>query len=471
MAEQLLLSDAYGSISLNSATGISVLYGGGNPQRAPDPDARVIDTYRCSLTGSSDDNLASQLISLNRMLENAKRYDQDSTEENEVWLTEQLEAETNPRYSLVLGGAWQFDRNPHSQPTRSTYVAFVTLAIKRMAFYESGSVSAGPYLDGSVITSASLTVFGGTSSLSALAYGDVPARVQAVIKGRDGSIETIWAGFRSWRKESPFGAGTLHDHFTPIWESELGTFSNGASATSTYNASATGSSASLAVIVGFSDALWAERVVLTAHQVNATYDSDQIGRFLVLGRMRLDTGADTVQARLRSGYYTTLITPQYKTLDPVTISGSDFQYYEFGTVKFPPIQGILRTPLGSIGTYNMALSLVAARTSGSTSKLIIDHYALVPIDEGFFKVSGLALSSANYLLIGSTPKNVPLSAFDASASGISSSIPTSQQNFYMPFNAGRIYYFAQRLNLSVIGDTLDSSVYIWPRYYSLRGAS
>ncbi len=470
MAEQLLLSDAYGSISLISQSGVGVLYGGGSPQRAPDPDARIIDTYKCKIVGTSDDNLAAQLIALNRILENAARYDQDATEENECWITEQLAAETNPHYSLLLGGGWQYDHNPHSIPTRNAHVALITLAIKRLAFSEAGTSGAGPYLGGALVSSTGLTAFGGSSDLTAQALGDMPARVQIVIKGNIGAIDTVWAGFHSFRKASAYGAGTLSDHLTPIWESELGTMGTNTATTAAYDATSTGATPK-SIIVSFADALWAERIVLTAHQVNAAYDRDQVGRFLILMRARLDTGTDTVQARLRSGYYTTIITPQYKTLDPVTVAGTDFQYYEMGTVKFPPIQGILRTPLGSIGTYNMALSLLAARTSGTTSKLIVDHFALVPIDEGFCKMSGLSLSAANFGLIGSTPKNIPLSGFYAGATGFSSSVPTAQQNFYMPFNAGRIYYFAQRLNLSVIGDTLDSSVYIWPRYYSLRGAS
>lgn len=470
MAEQLTLFGFAGSVSVSviSASGLNILYDGGTEQRAVDPQTRVIETYRCKVTGTSDNDLASQLITLDRILENASRYDRDSTEENEIWLIDQLQFETNPRYSLVLGGTWNYDINPHSTPTRTEHTAFITLALKRMPTYEAGTFN-GPILTGAIVTVNSVSVFGGKIDLASVAKGDAPARIMLFLNGNTGTIERVWTGFRSIRKHAVSETDLSQDYFEPIWEAELGTMGTNTATTTSYDATSTGSTPK-AIIVSFANANWDERVVVTANQVAGVYDDRQTGRFLVLGRMRLDTGTDTVQVRLRSGWRSTVVTPQYKTLDPVTVSGTSYQYYELGTVKFPPSQG-LETYFGVTAMHNAALSLLAARTSGSTSKLVIDHFAMVPVDEGFAKISGASLAtSSNMALITSSPNNRPLSAYyDDGATGLTSSLSSTQQDFFMPFNSSSLYIFGQRSGVSTIGDLLDTICQVWPRYLSLRG--
>lgn len=451
-------------VSLINNSGLSILFGSGSPQRALNPDDRVIDTYQCKVVATSDNDLAAQLIALTRILENATRYDQDSTEENEIWLLDQLAGETNPRRTLVLGGSWQFDKNPRSVPTSNEHTAFITLALKHMAGYESTTFS--------YITSNTLSVMGGSVDLSISAVGDMPARAEFTLRGATGTLDTLWLGMRSYKKH-PDGSGGL-THFVPVWEAEIGTAGTNTAAVATYDSTSTGSGSNKSLLVSFANASWAERLRITVADVAGGWDNGFGGRFLVLGRMRLDTGTDTVQVRLRSGWYSASATPQYKTLDPVTVAGTDYQYYELGTVKFPPITGSLYgypAGVGYIGLSAAALSLIAARTSGTTSKLIIDHLAIIPIDEGFSKISGLNLTSSDMAVISETPKNTGLSArADHSTGTFNSSPPFSQQGFYIPFGISSVYVFGQRSGISVIGDTVDFLSQSHSRYYSLRGA-
>lgn len=457
MADVITFIDFFNTVlvNLNATPGLTILFGTGVPERAPDQDMPVIETYQCKITGTNDDDLASQLNSLNRVLDRAARYDKDSTEENEIWMVDKLSNETNGRKSLILGGTWKYDINPHSVPTSNEHTVFITLSIKRMPYYEG--------IGSQIVQSTGLTVFGGSVDLSTEAVGDMPSRTQIYVTKNTGTIDTLWLGFRSELKH-PSGI----TNFAPLWEAEKGTMGTNTATTTSYDASSTGTTPK-AIIVSFANANWDERVRILASDISGANAGSQAGRFLVLGRMRLDTGTDTIQARLRSGWYSSVVSPQYKTLDPVTISGTDFKYYELGTVKFPPIFGSSFSNPAGYGVYSMynaALSLLAARTSGSTSKLVVDHFAMVPIDEGYAKISGAPLGR---VIISTTPKNTPLTA-SFPAGYFDGSPAMSQNKFFIPVGTNSVYVFGQRSGISVIGDTVDFQANGFARYYSLRGA-
>ena len=61
----------------------------------------VVERYDLKLKGSSHDNIASQEQTLFRLLRKAWRYHNDSTQRTPVYLTQQTQGETNPRYALV----------------------------------------------------------------------------------------------------------------------------------------------------------------------------------------------------------------------------------------------------------------------------------------------------------------------------------------------------------------------------------
>lgn len=450
MAEVLSISDAYNTVSLIDTSGFEVLSDGWRPARAVDPHTPVIETMRVKLTTTSNDNFASQLRTLNRLFVYANQYGTNETQEDEVYLNAQLSGETEQRRSILLGGSYKFDKDIAEPISRNFDVYFLTLALRRMPYWEqTGS-------DGA--TTLALNCLAGNIVVTTGVVGDMPARLSiAVAQDTGGPVETLWAGIRSDRRHG--NATSFH----PKWECEIGTAGTDTATSTAEDANTSGSSPKIMRCTFSTSTALVERVRVLASEVGDP--ASQYGRFLVLARLQL-TAAGTVRVRLQSGWYSALVTPNYKVGDLVTITSIFWKVYELGIVKFPPFHG---NGINAASMNNAALSLLAERTSGSTS-FDMDTFILIPIDEGFAKLSGTSLTASTEVAqIGVSPLNKVITGFSSSGN-FQKYVEFSQQNFFLPTETTRVYFVGERASFQDIDDTIDVSYTARNRFYNLRGS-
>ena len=119
MASILTITDGSTSVSLLSSSGYNLkhrglrtteasaqtiyassIFGEGRTPVLRSPD-NISERYRVKLTGSSHDNLATQLNTLNTLKRKAQNFHLTNWQTTPVYLTAKTKNETNTRYSLV----------------------------------------------------------------------------------------------------------------------------------------------------------------------------------------------------------------------------------------------------------------------------------------------------------------------------------------------------------------------------------
>src|SRR3990167_1635528 len=120
MPEQVTIRDANRSVTLLNVSGFDIMrWNPGSPTltrstiTSPLSDGdylrritrrNVVEEFECTLLGTSNDNLATQIQLLYDLLEQAQQYHTTDWQTTPVYLQVQMKNETNTRYSLLFWG-------------------------------------------------------------------------------------------------------------------------------------------------------------------------------------------------------------------------------------------------------------------------------------------------------------------------------------------------------------------------------
>ena len=184
------------------------------------------------------------------------------------------------------------------------------------------------------------------------------------------SESTFWIGIRDIHNGS---AG-----FIALWELDLGTGVLGC--TSVTDAAARGGTAMYAPFATYPTLRERLTIFWSDVQTNASLTNDLVGDYLVLARMRVDSGSTEVAVQLRSGWGGATGYDGFDIHNTQYIDGNtDYMLYEMGKVKIPPINrdGNFDAVLGEWAFVFMAEFLGGTQ---STAKLYLDYIVLIPAE-------------------------------------------------------------------------------------------
>lgn len=435
------------------------------PVAAPYGAQYVDEPLTLKITGTSKDDLASKIHSLDEKIKQVQWWmENQGVERYQVWIRSQLDNESLPRQAM-LADIRPPDKVRIYNPVEinSNYIGEYTLGITRTAYWED------PYPYPTTTDVNGLNIIGGAATLSETINGDVPARLArlTVIGNNDpitGFAEVFtdfWAGW----KTSRFGVVA---NFVPVWPLDKGApvdtdTSEVADGTAYDGTKVTTSFATVSSLI------LRDKVILT--NVVPVNIADQRGTYMVLLRAKM---SDTSVARVQMAYG---LSSNSGIQSPIVrsrqvISGTAWSLYELGTAKIPPS----RIPL-SYSFQNFAFGIYAERISGSGS-LDMDCLVLIPIDDSGIKMS----SSGNVSSSGSQRSEVFTSANgDLYATAQYNSgqvlyfvVPKPQGNvpWSLPANsdAPRLVIAANDATAgSILTNTLNITYAYIPRWRVLRG--
>ena len=440
-----------GSLSLYGDTaGISIARGGWMPRVAADGAHSVEEVLTLTISGSSHDDLASNIQALDDMIRRVPNYSVDVSEDEIVWLRAQLANESSPREAMILRARGELGASVMGPPVSpGNFVREYKLALERTPWWEP-----------KVYTSYTFGTSGGISTLGGIyeygtVVGDVPARVGVMlfqgVNGGGGPLYEFWLGFRTNR----FGT---RGNFEPVWECEDGTGAN----STTSGADATASDGNKMTCTFASEALL-PRVTIKLDDVTAN-EADQRGSFIVL--LRAKVGASTVgRARLLDSLSGA---SDWRTQSRVVIDSTSWYLYEMGTVDMPPVKNAY-IPESFLQDY--ALRIEAERVSGSND-LDLDCLILIPKAEGAIHVSGGEVVFAptfSEMAITVHPNGM-VTGTSYVGSVQNAKADPSPIKFGIPVGAGRLVVAGQRLASSDKADLVNVQSWFFPRWRTLRGA-
>jgi len=443
------------SLSLLSFTnGFSVEKGGWVQAIAAEDEASVIEAMTLWARGTSHDNLATNLVALDKLLTKARWY-KETPERYALWLRAQLTNESHTREAVVLnarrGSVQVF--SPPASPGNT--IKGYSLTLERTPLWEGARVA--------VSSTPAISGIGGYTDDIAITVGTDPARIALItfLGSSNGILTEYWWGFRTARN------GTLANFRSP-WELESGHATN--DTTNTTDTTASPGSGNTKLNCTFtSHPEMALRAYFTLADIDATYFEDLRGTFDLILRAKCGTGV-TSRVQLSYGLYgtapTTLAGP-YNTCDPVTITGTSWKLYNIGRVTLPAGGKGYSTKTGMRESLlRIAAELVAG--SAGADALDMDCIIPIPVDEGY----GHIIGGLGWKMNVSVSPIGHVTANEENSAGYIYAITTADINpvtCVVPVGANRLYCAAQRLASSVLEDTLNVAADIIPRWRTLRG--
>ena len=444
------------SLSLLSFTnGFSVERGGWVQTVAADDEESVIEAMTLWAKGTSHDNLATNLVALDKLLAKARLY-KETPERYALWLRAQLTNESHPREAVVLnarrGSVPVF--SPPASP--GNIIKGYPLILERTPLWEGPRVLVSiQYQENSI---GSLGDY--AESISTI-IGTDPARIiQLSFNGIGVALAEYWWGFRTARH------GTLANFISP-WELELGTAGIDTAVATDITGSPGGAGNTKFNCTFTTTTAMATRVTLTPYQIsNANYE-DLRGTFDLILRAKCGTGV-TSQVQLSCGLPGSA---SYWTCDPVMITGTSWKLYNIGRVTLPTGgKGAYLSDLISSPMRNTTLRIAAELTAGNAGADALDLDCLIPIpiDEGY----GHLVGTSGYQIHLTISPMGQVSTYEENSSGYINAIAVANIDpltCVVPVGANKIICAAQRAASSVLEDTLYISGYIAPRWRILRG--
>ncbi|MHC4194134.1 MAG: hypothetical protein ACYSP9_08185 [Planctomycetota bacterium] len=256
--------------------------------------------------------------------------------------------------------------------TNQSALPNLVLQIERLPFWETVSypLAYTAYLDS-----------GGESGyVTKTDLGSVPGRIDKLFITTTKIFNEFWIGFRT----DKYGYAA---YFNPLWTFDVVTTSN----------DATESGGTVTWTSGDTDLLERMRISMSQRtNMEISLYRYQRGTFTVLLRAR-STGTETFNVRLTDGFYSSSSSNRNRH-SRVKVSGTSFQFYALGTVTIPPIQ---RRAGFATGMGNYTLGLDAEVNTSGTGSLEATRFVLIPQDEGYVHVDGIATG-----LLGSTEVTV-----------------------------------------------------------------
>lgn len=414
---------------------------------------RVSEAMTLHVKGSSHDDLASKLQSLDDKIREVRWYG-DAAERYGVWLRAQIPDESGARQALVTGMRCEPSVSFYAPPAApgNWLRAGYDLALERMPWWEASS----HYMH----IATTVACFGAMKNYGNV-YGDIPSRIArtdfigspAGPTGGEDPLYEFWMGFRTDR----FGDRT---NFVPIWD--VGQSSDSTPFNDTTSSADGTAYGGYKWTCSFGDVSELKRVTTALLGHTSDY-ADQRGEYVVL--LRAKVGADTTcHVRLKDGF---VHTSALRAHSRVKIDSTSWLLHPLGTITIPPSRGIVRADF----LRQYGFELYASRTSGSND-LDMDCFVLIPRSEGFIHVSG---GGVKYVLGDTKPIVVcvhPNNETDGWWYTLNmpySSVTVEPEGYTLPVGAGALILAGQRETEHALTDYVTVQLSSYNCYRTLRG--
>jgi hypothetical protein len=410
--------------------------------------------------GTSVNNLATRISSLETVLRQGSDYKHQPLDEDPVYLRMRLDGESKTYQSLVRRGTASPRVSFHSRIVDAhRFVRDYMLGLERKPFWEPTSHS--------TISATGLSASGGKYNYGSPTDvpGNAPARISLLrfsgTSGTSNTLTEVWAGFRTNR----FTRGSVYSRtdFASFWDLSNATDLGADTATSSDSTVVYGDKlrTTFATQTGL-----VYRVAIAGNRIQAglPYQA-QRGRYLVLLRAKCN-GTRTVNVRMQSGLQGT---SNWRNHRKVAISSTSWYLYPLGYVDLPPL---LYHPSWQNMLYFSTIRIQVESTGGSDN-FDMDVIFMVPQAEGALHLDGVALRfpsgySQSYAEVAVNPDDV-VSSLSNDNQNVLNVPATSLTNYGLPTGEGLLMVVAQQAAEHDANDMLDVNLQYYPRWTTLRG--
>ena len=439
---QLVTQDGSSTVDLYDGT---LIYRMDSWRTQTDADGMIVESMELVCRNQSDANIVTAEDALEEMKFKAERWHSNVFRADSVWLQVQHSAEETKR-SLVRS----IDVKPVARGLYAPYLGatalFLDAAITRYPWYEDD-----PDIIGGSISTAGVSSLGGTIRYNAIS-GDLPARIRTTrLDAVNGTaivnIDSYWIGIR------PTNEGV--SGFVPLWELELGSVT-GPDASVVADSAASGGSAVKVTFAG--TATMEPRTFMEIQQVPGYNSDHMIGEYLVLNRVKVDTGS-TVNIYMKHGFGGGLsFAPSeiyYGFDDP------NYRLIELGFVSVPPYGNRIETTPFDVKRFQLHF---CAERVGGTGSLYLDCAILIP--SGYIAKSsagGVAYPTTRWI----TNEDYSFAAFCESVENNPAAfvhLETSPDAWGLPIEGGVIVLAGEQGTVSVKDDTISAIFNYTQRY-------
>lgn len=403
------------------------------------------------VANATDANLRSAKADFDELIEQARVYRQKLYQSVPVLLKWQSEGETS-KQALVLDGESEILADEIYSPLLGLTGggALLRLAVKRHPSWEIATQTSG---------ADNVSTLGGSFSISLTKNGTAPGRIASLLidNGPVTAQDNIWCGLR------PTRLGTAG--FISVWEAEDGTnFIDAADA-----ADVTASDGNRVTISFATTQSLAKRFTLRWGQVTGSNYDDIIGRYLVLGRVKLSSASTEVAVQLRHGFagstaFETIVGTTYlSAVDKPALT--DWNLVELGVVDIPPTGN--RSGIVSASMDDYFLLLYAERLAGAS--LYFDCFVLIPAEHLFTAKGAIVSSDAGTLLEVYTGPDDFQTAVGVQGAGLNYNCEFGFENWHFPIDGGLLVYAGQANGLHSLSQDIDLLLTIAPRFKTFDG--
>jgi hypothetical protein len=408
------------------------------------------------VSSSSDEAFRHELFKLDRLSDFANRYGADYTLSDPVYIYWGADGELPVRQTLVHDIVYELVPDSVLTAMLGKDSAKLRLAVQHDPFWSDGTVSS--------LYSGTIPDLGGTYALG-LTDTSYPSRIQyfnmTTLSGLVPTLEKAWIGIKDTRN------GVLG--LVPKWEAEYGT-----NATDASDVAGTTASNGTAVVVSFATGTaMAKRFSIKLSDITAGAYDDNIGKYLVLGRMKVSGTATIIATELKHGWLGRAgleSSVGVSFLDQTTdASLVNYNLIPLGVVDVPPTgdrSGIASN--GPIQSYGLALYAERLSAAGS---LFCDCFILVPTDHLMTVGSAYMYSDGGASLRAYAGDDDTPYAINYSISSYYGNTEYSFENWNVPIGGGMLVIAAQGGTEHVINGTITFGMDIVKRYRSYRGTS
>lgn len=421
----------------------------------PTRDGNIISTLVLIAVDTDANIIAAAETSIGELIEVHELANENDRYRESLWFEYSATAETAKRsliHSITFYQSPEGLAHPLLGKTRAVYKMAITHGV-----WEDRTETNGAF-------TAAKTTLGDTATLAAI-DGSIPARMMNFqvqgVNGGGGPITRIWAGIRPTR----YGVANMET----LWELESGT--NGTDATDDEIAGASpGTGANNTVVVNFGTNTMINRVGMTVDDaITGGNFRHAIGRYLVLLRYSMSSGATNVIAEMRTGYpNNTTFAPHGE--HPLT-GTTDWRLEPMGEIQIPSFP--FRENVGDVDAVarNFTIQIHAIRTAGAN--LYLDALILIP-SEHFVSVENAAIiydGLASKMRVRITEYGEEVALQEATDGQLSTNLVSSLNNWRYPIEGGLLVVAGERVSSSIVTDTISYGISWYPRHRNHREAT